>query len=87
MKRLLLVLCLVTGLDAHVYDRGFYNQHAWKNLNFISTMLPRKGEVDVRVAQNGLLALEAMVPKLRESNVFLREITNGKTFHATCLPE
>lgn len=80
MKMLLvLALCLVVGIHAHVYDRGLDGRHVWKQFNFISTVMPRKGELDIRVASNGLLSMEAVVPRLKEQGIFLREITNGKT--------
>lgn len=56
------------------------NRHSWKNLNFISTVTPSKAEMDIRVAHGGILAMEIVVPALKEQGVFLREVTNGKTF-------
>jgi len=78
---LLFALCLLaSSLHGHVYDRGVHNQHVWKKINFISTVLPKKGEQDIRVASDGLLAMEVVIPKLKENGIFYREVTNGKTF-------
>ena len=76
----LLVICLAVAVNAHVFDRGYDNHHAWKRLNFINSVIPKKGQMDIRVANNGLLSMEMVVPSLKEQGIFYREITNGKTF-------
>ena len=75
-----LLSLLFTLSTGHIYDRKVDGTHAWKNLNLISTNTRSKSQMNIRVSHEGILAMETVIPRFKEDSIFLREITNGKTF-------
>ncbi len=74
---LLSAVCLAaTTAHARVFD-VVDGHHQWKGINLVSTERPSRGELDLRVAYRGLLAMEMMAAGLGERGIFLREVTNG----------